>query len=111
MIINRSTDGTACRNERFRLDDMQAFAADLESLFTDMESLDPEMVIDVSRGSVTASAVVADEQMNRVLLQLVSVGNTHGVRFPRVFGIFIKQARFFAINNLHMLVSLSVVHA
>lgn len=71
---------------------MQAFAADLERLFTEFESLDPEMVIDVSRGSVTASAVVADEQMNRVLLQLVSVGERHGVRFPRVFGILIKQA-------------------
>lgn len=70
---------------------MQAFAADLRRLFNEMESLDPEMMADVSRGTVTASAVVADESLNRILLQLVSVADTHGVRFPRVFGILIKQ--------------------
>ena len=74
---------------------MQAFAEDLGRLFTDIGSLDTEMVVEVSRGTVTASAAVADEQLNRVLLQLVSVADTHGVRFPRVFGILIKQALYF----------------
>lgn len=88
---------------------MQAFAADLRRLFTDIESLDPEMVVDVSRGTVTASAVVADESLNRILLQLVSVADTHGVRFPRVFGILIKQALYFDRYTKILAPSLSVL--
>jgi hypothetical protein len=30
-------------------------------------------------------------QVNRLLLDLVAVGERHGIRFPREFGLFVKQ--------------------
>lgn len=34
-------------------------------------------------------------QVNRLLLQLVRVGEEHGVRFPKEFGLFLKQLLYF----------------
>ena len=62
----------------------QAFAADLEQLFDNISSIDPEIMVGISSGTVSATAAAADEQMNRLVLQLASVAEKHGIRFPRV---------------------------
>jgi aarF domain-containing kinase len=45
--------------------------------------------------SVSASLEVDQAQVNRLLLQLVRVSETHGIKFPREFGLFIKQLLYF----------------
>ena len=47
-------------------------------------------MVGISSGTVTASAAVADEQINRLALQLASVAEKHGIRFPRVFAVLFK---------------------
>ena len=62
----------------------QAFAADLQELFDNVSNLDPRVMVGISDGTISASAAVADEEMNRLVLQLASVAEKHGIRFPRV---------------------------
>ncbi len=45
--------------------------------------------------SVSASLEVDQAQVNRLFLQLVRVAETHGIKFPREFGLFIKQLLYF----------------
>ena len=59
-----------------------------------MDALDPALLIDVSSGCRTASAAVANNQVDSIILQLVNVANAHGIRFPRAFGMLLKQVRF-----------------
>jgi len=33
--------------------------------------------------------------VNRLLLDLVAIGERHGIRFPREFGLFVKQLLYF----------------
>lgn len=40
---------------------------------------------------VTATVEVDQTQLNRLFLNLVRIGEKHGVRFPREFGLFLKQ--------------------
>lgn len=46
-------------------------------------------------GQLSASLEVDQAQMNRLLLDLVRLGETHGIRFPREFGLFVKQLLYF----------------
>ena len=62
----------------------QAFAADLKQLFDNISNVDPELMVGISSGTIDASAAAADEQMNRLVLQLATVAEKHGIRFPRV---------------------------
>jgi aarF domain-containing kinase len=45
--------------------------------------------------SVSASLEVDQAQVNRLFLQLVRVSETHGIKFPREFGLLIKQLLYF----------------
>ena len=76
---------------------VQTFAKDLERLFTGMASLDSQVVLSRSRegGPVTAALGLDDAQLNRMLLQIVQIGNDHGIRFPRELGILLKQLLYF----------------
>ncbi len=38
-----------------------------------------------------ATVEVDQTQLNRLFLNLVRIGEKHGVRFPREFGLFLKQ--------------------
>jgi hypothetical protein len=44
---------------------------------------------------VSAALEVDQTQLNRLFLNLVRIGETHGVRFPREFGLFLKQLLYF----------------
>ena len=43
-------------------------------------------------GTVSASVAADDAAVNRFLLELIRVGEAHGVRFPREFALLVKQA-------------------
>lgn len=45
--------------------------------------------------SITAEANLGEEEINRLLLQIIQVGETHGVKFPREFGLLMKQILYF----------------
>jgi len=78
-----------------------AFARDLESFFVELEQINTNVVISNDRlnggGNATVSAAleVDQTQLNRLFLNLVRIGETHGVRFPREFGLFLKQLLYF----------------
>ena len=76
---------------------MQAFASDLERLYTGMSSLDSQVILTRSRqgGAMTAALGLDDAQINRLLLQIVQIGNDHGIRFPRESGMLLKQLLYF----------------
>ena len=49
-----------------------------------------------SADAPAAAAVTFDEAaINRLLLSVVRVGETYGIRFPREFGILLKQLLYF----------------
>ena len=77
--------------------DLQAFARDLERVYTGMASLDSQVILTRSRdgGAVTAALGLDDAQINRLLLQIVQIGNDHGIRFPRELGMLLKQLLYF----------------
>ena len=76
---------------------MQAFAGDLERLYNGMSSLDSQVILTRSRqgGAMTAALGLDDAQINRLLLQIVQIGNDHGIRFPRELGMLLKQLLYF----------------
>lgn len=65
--------------------DIDAFAADLERLFTELDTLSSQVDIVASDdlSSVSANVSVDESQVNRILLELVRIGESHGIRFPR----------------------------
>ncbi|EIE24521.1 ABC1-domain-containing protein [Coccomyxa subellipsoidea C-169] len=77
--------------------EIKAFAADLERLYTGFSTLDAEVLVAAGRGGQAAAASLNldDAQINRLLLQIVQVGNDHGIRFPRELGMLLKQLLYF----------------
>ena len=96
--------------------DYSAFAADLEAVFKDAAAAAAATTVTVVPmdqatgmpvlGSIpaasaeaeaaAAAAVTFDEAaVNRLLLSVVRVGETYGIRFPREFGILLKQLLYF----------------
>jgi aarF domain-containing kinase len=65
--------------------DIDKFADDLGRLFMEIRNLDSEVGITASPdlGTVSASVTVDNAQINRLLLEIVRVGEVHGIRFPR----------------------------
>ncbi|CAI5993021.1 unnamed protein product [Closterium sp. NIES-65] len=101
--------------------DTRAFANDLRQLFEAVEDLDPQVIVTatqqqqqpgmgrggggmpggVGRGgggataTVSAAVAVDEQQINTLLLQLVRVSEGYGLRFPREFGLLLKQLLYF----------------
>ena len=92
--------------------DYSAFAADLEAVFTDAAAAAAATTVTVvaadgatgrmpipvagDAAAAAAAAVTFDEAaVNRLLLSVVRVGETYGIRFPREFGILLKQLLYF----------------
>ena len=90
---------------------VQAFGRDLERLWTGMSSLDSQVILSRSReGPVTAALGMDDAQINRLLLQIVQIGNDHGIRFPRELGMLLKQLLYFDRYSLTHSGQQHVVH-
>ena len=41
------------------------------------------------------SGMMNDREINRILLDIVAVGERHGIRFPRAFALLVKQVLYF----------------
>jgi len=65
--------------------DERALTRDLEILFRGFDRL--------ARGVQTDSLL--DQDINRLLIDLVEVGEKHGIRFPREFALLVKQFLYF----------------
>uniref|UniRef100_A0A7S0X116 ABC1 atypical kinase-like domain-containing protein n=1 Tax=Chlamydomonas leiostraca TaxID=1034604 RepID=A0A7S0X116_9CHLO len=78
--------------------DYDKFARDLESFFIELEQVNTNLVVSRDRlggAGFAASLEVDQTQLNRLFLNLVRIGESHGVRFPREFGLFLKQLLYF----------------
>lgn len=76
--------------------DVSRFATELRSLVKSLEDLNPQIMLDNTQDGRVAAAVGVDEQqVTRILLDLVKVSENNGVRLPREFGILVKQVLYF----------------
>lgn len=66
--------------------DVDALTHDLETLYGAFTSVDPEHVL---------NGAVNDGEINRIMLDIVAVGERHGIRFPRAFALLLKQILYF----------------
>lgn len=66
--------------------DVAALTHDLESLYGAVTQVDPEHVL---------NGAVNDGEINRLMLDIVAVGERHGIRFPRAFALLLKQILYF----------------
>lgn len=66
--------------------DIEALSRDLESIHGKVATVDPEHVI---------NGAVNDNEINRIMLDMVAVGERHGIRFPRAFALLLKQILYF----------------
>lgn len=76
--------------------DIPSFARDLEKLFTSIEQLDTRLVVTAAGPSnVRANVSVDEQQMSKLVIDVVRVGEIHGLKFPREFGLLLKQLLYF----------------
>lgn len=78
--------------------DIAAFAADLKQLYEDVSRLETRVTVtEQPDGTATVAAAldVDETEINRIVLDLVRTGDTHGVKFPREFGLLLKQVLYF----------------
>lgn len=66
--------------------DVPALSADLDALFKRMHKLDAE---DIARGKID------EDEIGRLMLDIVAVGERAGIRFPREFALLLKQFLYF----------------
>lgn len=69
-----------------RVVDKVALAADLELIYGAATQVDPEAVM---------SALANDNEINKLMMDIVAVGERHGIRFPRAFALLLKQILYF----------------
>jgi aarF domain-containing kinase len=74
---------------------IDALAADIASLATKFQTIDPQLRATVSDGEVRAQVTVDSEAVTRLTLEIVEVGERAGIKLPREFGLLIKQALYF----------------
>ncbi len=72
-------------------------AGDLQALFDRLKTLDPQVVVmaDAEGTAAAATLAVDEEQVTRLLLEILDVANSNGLKLPRQFGLLIKQALYF----------------
>ncbi|OAY46416.1 uncharacterized aarF domain-containing protein kinase At5g05200, chloroplastic [Manihot esculenta] len=81
--------------------DTNAFARDLEKIFSSIKELDTEIVVATARDTTTnatavsANVVVDERQMNALFLDVIRVSESYGLRFPREFALLMKQLLYF----------------
>ena len=66
--------------------DVAALARDIESLQGALGQVDPSALVQADRN---------DKEVNRLLMDLVKIGEGHGIRFPREFALLLKQFLYF----------------
>ena len=66
--------------------DYVSFARDLAAFFIDLDQLQGSLVVAAAGGGLSASLDLDQAAVNRLALELVRIGEAHGVRFPPDFG-------------------------
>lgn len=66
--------------------DTGKLADDLQKLYSAFINVDPEHVL---------NGAINDTEINKVMLDIVAVGERHGIRFPRAFALLLKQMLYF----------------
>lgn len=66
--------------------DVAALARDIDAFQSRLTHLDPAAVLEGGRN---------DREVNKVLMDLVRIGEQHGIRFPREFALLLKQFLYF----------------
>lgn len=75
--------------------DYTQFARDLRTFFGGLKQVDTNVLLSRDERGVSASLQVDQQQVNQLVLELLKISETHGIRFPREFGIFLKQLLYF----------------
>jgi len=66
--------------------DQEKLSRDLEAIYGAATQVDPEQVM---------NALNNDNEINKLMLEVVAVGERHGIRFPRAFALLLKQMLYF----------------
>lgn len=66
--------------------DIVALGKDLEVIYQAFTVVDPASVL---------NGAVNDNEINQLMLEIVAVGEKHGIRFPRAFALLFKQILYF----------------
>jgi len=75
--------------------DIKKFSRDLERLGESLGQIDTELVVSVEDGAAAATIAADNEAVNRLLIDIIRVGEENGVKFPREFALLIKQVLYF----------------
>ena len=78
--------------------DVDGLASDLSKVMKGIFSVQrsSEITVTVEGEDAVGAAVQFDErEVNRLLVDIVEMGESHGLRFPREFGLLIKQLLYF----------------
>jgi aarF domain-containing kinase len=81
--------------------DVSAFGRDLEGLFSKINDVAGDVQVSVVGGSsrgtdnIQATLDVDDAEVTELVLELVKISESAGLKFPREFGILLKQALYF----------------
>ncbi|HET8704825.1 MAG TPA: AarF/UbiB family protein, partial [Pseudomonadales bacterium] len=67
--------------------DLDRLTQDIENLYATLDRIDPETLL--------ASASVSENEINRLMLDLIGIGKRHGIHFPREFALLLKQLLYF----------------
>jgi len=73
------------------------FADDLRTIYESLDQLDPDIVVsETGDGDGVAATLAVDQQVvSQLLVDVVQVGEKNGVKFPREFGLLLKQILYF----------------
>lgn len=66
--------------------DVDRLAQDIEKLYARLVDIDPMTVVKAEKN---------DTEINRLLTDIVEIGENHGIRFPRSFALLVKQFLYF----------------
>lgn len=66
--------------------DTRQLADDLQNLYEKMDQVVPD---------VTSHAGQAEDEVNNILFEIVKIGESHGLHFPREFALLLKQFLYF----------------
>jgi len=76
--------------------DVEKFGRDLEKLMVKMTQVQPEVTLSENAdGMINGSIGFEDNDISRLLLDMVAVTEDNGLRLPREFGLLVKQSLYF----------------
>lgn len=67
--------------------DTKQLAKDIEDLYSNMDSVVMVDPMDLNAAN--------EQEVNRIMMKLVSLGKSHGIHFPREFALLLKQLLYF----------------